>query len=33
MAAFVNARTNIIAALAILLGLSVVTNVLFLVIK
>jgi len=33
MAAIVNARSNVIAALAILLGLSVVTNVLFLVIK
>ncbi len=33
MAALVNSRSNLIAALAILLGLSVVTNVLFLVIK
>ncbi len=33
MAAYVNSRTNIIAALAILLALSVVTNVLFAVIK
>ena len=33
MAAYVNSRTNIIASLAILLGLSVVTNVLFLVMK
>ena len=33
MAALVNMRSNIIAALAILLGVSIVTNVLFLVIK
>jgi serine/threonine-protein kinase len=33
MAAYVNSRTNIIAGLAILLGLSVVTNVLFLLMK
>ena len=33
MAALVNMRANVIAALAILLGVSVVTNVLFLVIK
>jgi serine/threonine-protein kinase len=33
MAAYVNSRTNIIAGLAILLGLSVVTNVLFLMMR
>jgi serine/threonine-protein kinase len=33
MAAFVNSRTNVIAALALVLGLSVVTNVLALVLK
>jgi serine/threonine-protein kinase len=33
MAAYVNSRSNVIAALAILLGLSIVTNVLFLVMR